>query len=394
MTAASYDLIVIGAGIHGAGIAQAAAARGHSVLVLEKTAPAAGTSSRSSKLIHGGLRYLESGQLSLVRECLHERTLLLRLAPDLVKRVPFYIPVYPGAKRGPTTLRIGLTLYALLGGLAPDTRFARLSRRQWDTLDGLETRRLRAVYRYFDAQTDDVALTRAVLASAQSIGAEVVCPGRLVHGRVHAEGVEVEYALGNTTQVVRANALVNAAGAWANGVLERFVPAQAQLQVQMVQGTHIIVPGTLTQGIYYVPAPSDQRPVFVMPWKGNVMVGTTEHVYHGDPLHVNPRPDERTYLLEVLSYYFPVYRSESTARIVDAFAGLRVLPMGDGTLGHRPREITLHVDREDKPRLLTLYGGKLTAYRATSQRVIERIAPSLPSRRENARTDALPLTPV
>lgn len=394
MTAASYDLIVIGAGIHGAGVAQAAAARGHSVLVLEKTAPAAGTSSRSSKLIHGGLRYLESGQLSLVRECLRERTLLLRLAPDLVKRVPFYIPIYPGAKRGPATLCLGLTLYALLGGLAPDARFARLSRRHWDTLDGLDTRRLRAVYRYFDAQTDDVALTRAVLASAQSLGAEVVCPGRLVHGQVHDEGVEVEYALGNATQVVRADAVVNAAGAWANGVLERFVPVQAQLQVQMVQGTHIIVPGTLTQGIYYVPAPADQRPVFVMPWKGNVMVGTTEHVYHGDPLHVSPRPDERTYLLEVLSYYFPVYRSESTARIVDAFSGLRVLPMGAGKLGHRPRETTFHVDREDKPRLLTLYGGKLTAYRATSQCVIERIAPSLPSRRERARTEALPLTPV
>lgn len=394
MTAASYDLIVIGAGIHGAGVAQAAVARGYSVLVLEKTAPAAGTSSRSSKLIHGGLRYLESGQLGLVRECLRERTLLLRLAPELVKRVPFFVPVYPGAKRGPTMLRIGLSLYAMLGGLAPDARFSRLSRRSWDTLDGLDTRGLRAVYRYFDAQTDDVALTRAVLASAQSLGADVVCPGRLVHGRVHDTGVEVEYALGSATQVVSARALVNAAGAWANGVLERFVPAQAQRQVQMVQGSHIIVPGTLTQGIYYVPAPSDQRPVFVMPWKGNVMVGTTEHLYHGDPLHVNPRPDERTYLLEVLSYYFPAYRSESTARIVDAFAGLRILPMGNGTFGHRPRETTLHVDREDKPRLLTLYGGKLTAYRATAQSVIERIAPSLPSRAEKARTEALPLIPV
>lgn len=394
MTAASYDLIVVGAGIHGAGIAQAAAARGHSVLVLEKTAPASGTSSRSSKLIHGGLRYLETGQFGLVRECLHERALLLRLAPELVKRVPFYIPVYPGTKRGPATLRLGLTLYALLGGLGPDTRFSTLSRRSWDTLDGLETRQLRAVFRYYDAQTDDVALTRAVLASAESLGAELVCPGRLVHGHVHEDGVEVEYALGAATHTVRANVIVNAAGAWANGVLERFVPAQPQLQVQMVQGTHIIVPGNLTQGIYYLPAPSDQRPVFVMPWKGNIMVGTTEHIYHGDPFHVSPRPDERTYLLEVLSYYFPLYRSETTARISDAFAGLRILPMGSGTLGHRPRETTLHVDREHKPRLLTLYGGKLTAYRATAQSVLARVAESLPSRTEKARTDTLPLAPV
>lgn len=394
MTAAPYDLIVIGAGIHGAGVAQAAAARGHTVLVLEKTAPAAGTSSRSSKLIHGGLRYLESGQLALVRECLRERALLLRLAPELVKLVPFHVPIYAGARRGPATLRLGLALYALLGGMSREARYTRLSRSSWDTLDGLDTRRLRAVYRYFDAQTDDVALTKAVLASAQSLGAELVCPGRLTHGRVTEEGVEVEYLANGSIHTAQARALVNATGPWANDVLERFTPAQARLQVQLVQGTHIIVPGTINQGIYYVPAPSDQRPVFVMPWKGRVMVGTTEHVYRGDPGRVSPRPDERTYLLEVLSYYFPQYRSEETARIVDAFAGLRVLPMGSGTLGKRPRETTLHVDRPDKPRLLTLYGGKLTAYRATAHSVVARLRASLPERSAKARTDALPLTPA
>ena len=163
----AYDVVIIGGGIHGVGVAQAAAAAGHRVLLLEKTALASATSSRSSKLIHGGLRYLESAQFGLVRGSLRERTLLLQLAPDLVRRLPFHIPVYAGTTRRPFTIRAGLSLYALLGNLAPDCRFASLPRTDWPDLDGLATDGLQAVFRYYDAQTDDAALTRAVMASAR-----------------------------------------------------------------------------------------------------------------------------------------------------------------------------------------------------------------------------------
>ncbi|MCA9189545.1 MAG: FAD-dependent oxidoreductase, partial [Planctomycetales bacterium] len=164
------DILVVGGGIHGVGVAQAAAAAGYRAVLLEQRRLAAGTSSRSSKLIHGGLRYLESGQFRLVRESLRERELLLRLAPGLVHRQPFYIPVYPHMSRPRWKLTIGLTLYWLLGGMESELRFGSVRRQDWDELDGLTTDKLRAVLRYVDAQTDDRALTEAVMRSAESLG--------------------------------------------------------------------------------------------------------------------------------------------------------------------------------------------------------------------------------
>ena len=142
-----YDIVVIGGGIHGVGVAQAAACGGYSVLLLERTALAAGTSSRSSKLIHGGLRYLEGRDFALVRESLQERAILLNIAPELVRLHPFHIPVYPDTSRRPLTIRAGLMLYALLGELDRASRFRKLQAREWDSLDGLDTRGLQAVYR-------------------------------------------------------------------------------------------------------------------------------------------------------------------------------------------------------------------------------------------------------
>src|SRR6202453_5227544 len=148
----AFDVVVVGGGIHGAGVLQAAVAAGHSTLLIEKGALASGTSSRSSKLIHGGLRYLESGQFSLVRESLRERAVHLKIAPDLVELKPFFIPVYKDTRRRPWQLRIGLALYAILGRFAPGTRFGSVPERGLGELDGLETRNLDAVIRYYDAQ--------------------------------------------------------------------------------------------------------------------------------------------------------------------------------------------------------------------------------------------------
>ena len=194
MNRGGYDVVVVGAGIHGAGVAQCAAASGYRVLVLEQYGPAAGTSSRSSKLIHGGLRYLETAQFPLVRQSLAERETLLRIAPLLVHRLEFFVPVYRETRRRPWELRLGLSLYAVLGGLGPQHRFRSLGRAEWGGLGGLRTEGLAAVYSYLDAQTDDAALTRAVLDSARSFGAEVSCPAAFQKATRTDAGYSIHYA--------------------------------------------------------------------------------------------------------------------------------------------------------------------------------------------------------
>ncbi len=393
MTAARYDLVVIGGGIHGAGVAQAAAAQGHSVLVLEQSALAAGTSSRSSKLIHGGLRYLETGQFSLVKECLQERATLLDIAPELVTLKPFYIPVYKTSRHGPWRLRAGLSLYRLLGDRNEHARSSAVPRSRWGELDGLDTRNLRAVFQYWDAQTDDQALTEAVMNSALDMGATLSMPATFLHASLGEGNVSIEYHYEGRVHQCGALVLVNAAGPWANRILAQTNPVLPQIQTELVQGTHILLDGTLSKGIYYLESPSDARPVFVMPWKNQIMVGTTETVYDGDPGDVKPLVAEKTYLLEVLSYYFPHFRSEQTARITSAFAGLRVLPSSGSSLGARSRDTIIDVDDPKLPRVLTIYGGKLTAYRLTAKKVMQQLAIRLPQRPPKANTATLPLKP-
>jgi glycerol-3-phosphate dehydrogenase len=189
----TYDIVIIGGGIHGVGVAQAAAAAGYSALVLEQTGLASGTSSKSSKLIHGGLRNLESGQWRLVRESLREREVLLRVAPELVRLVPFYIPVYRHTRRPAWQIGTGLSLYALLGGLHENNRFSDMARSGWAQLDGLDTRDLQHVFRYYDAQTDDAALTRAVMHSAESLGAQLHCPASFTGAEYTGNGWRVDY---------------------------------------------------------------------------------------------------------------------------------------------------------------------------------------------------------
>ncbi len=369
-----YDIVVIGGGIHGAGVAQAASAAGYSVLLLEKTAVASGTSSRSSKLIHGGLRYLESAQFGLVRESLREREILLRIAPTLVRRVDFYIPVYARTQRRPWLVRSGLTLYALLGGFIQGTGFETLARARWDNLDGLDTRGLQTVFRYQDAQTDDRALTQAVMRSAQALGASLHCPADFLSARQHDNGFEVDYRQYNNDKSCSARVLINAAGPWVNDMLQRITPRPSMLPVDLVQGTHILVEGEIRQGIYYVEAARDRRAVFVMPWKGKTLIGTTETAFSGDPDTLHPRPEEITYLQETLHAYFPRHRDQA----IDSFAGLRVLPRAAGSLFHRSRETTLHADNPNNVKLISIYGGKLTGYRATSAKVMRLLKTSLP----------------
>ncbi len=394
MSGERYDVVVAGGGIHGTGVAQAAAAAGYSVLLLEKSDLAAGTSSKSSKLIHGGLRYLETFQFGLVAECLRERAILLRVAPQLVRLLPFTIPVFERTRRGPMLVRTGLSLYALLGRFGPGAAFSTLARREWDSLDGLRTDGLRAVFRYSDAQTDDRRLTRAVMASAQSLGAQLAMPAELLAAQLCDDGCEVHYRQDDREKTCRARVLVNAGGPWANDILGRVLPRQEEFPVSLVQGSHIVIDHRFEQGIYYLESPRDGRAVFVMPRENDTLVGTTEIRFRGHPDTVTPYPRERAYLASVVEHYFPALRGAVAGKIREAMAGLRVLPEGKGHAFHKPRETVLRTDRKASPRLLSIYGGKLTAYRATAEKIVGRLAPHLPARTRMADTSRLPLEPA
>lgn len=384
---ADVDLVVVGAGIQGAGVAQAAAAAGYSVLLLERAGIASGTSSRSSKLIHGGLRYLESGQFALVRECLHERALLLRNAPGLVRLVPHHIPVYRETRRRPAWLRAGLSLYALLGGLGTEVRYTVLPRREWQDLDGLHQDGLQAVFRYYDAQTDDMALTRAVVRSAQELGARVRLPAAMTGAAAAGGEMRVHYGQAEGETEVRCHALVNAAGPWVDAVRQMIEPAAPGPGMALVAGTHIVLPRRLNRGVYYTESPRDGRAVFIMPWHGDrTLVGTTERAYRGDPAAIAPRAEEIAYLLETVRHYFP---DGASLEPEAAFAGLRVLPAGEDSAFARPRETRLHVTHAGH--VVSIYGGKLTAYRATAARVLGHLRAVLPPRAARADTRCLPL---
>lgn len=389
---AQYDVVVIGAGIHGAGVAQAAAAAGYSVLVLEQYDEIAkGSSSRSSKLIHGGLRYLESGEFHLVRECLRERAMLLRNAPHLVKLVPFYIPVYSNTRRRPWKIALGLMIYSLFSR----KRFHRIPRSDWNRLDGLRSDDLDAVFSYYDAQTDDARLTRSVLQSARTLGADVITGAELKQARLDSAEVKVSYRKNGQSTTVAARVLVNAAGSWVNHVLRRIqLPTGSpmeQYDMDLVQGAHIIVPGQISHP-YYLEAPQDGRAVFVVPWKNNIMVGTTELSYHGDPADVRPTAAEIEYLLEIYNHYFKCDLTRGD--MIDAFAGLRVLPAGGGNASSKSRETHFHENDPARPRVVSIYGGKLTSYRATAEKLLRRIKTVLPETTPVADTRSLEIPSI
>lgn len=386
-----YDVLVIGAGIQGVGVAQALVAAGYSVLVVEQTAPAAGTSSKSSKLIHGGLRYLESFQLGLVRESLQERKLLLELAPDLVKLKQLHIPVYSQTTRSALTIRAGLQLYRALSKFDQDTRFKTLPKSEWGNLGGLKTEGLKTVFRYAEAQTDDAALTRAVLQSATDLGAEVKLGVKFVGAEVSDKGVRVDLRSPLNDLSVDCRVLVNCAGAWVENIISGIQPRPPLPRVELIQGSHLLLPPVIDH-YFYLEAPSDRRAIFVLPYQGQLMVGTTEKLHQGAPETSVCSQEERHYLLSTLNYYFPhlLYHQDQ----IESFAGLRVLPKNDQNAFSRSRDVMMSCDNEASPRVVSVVGGKLTTYRATAEQVLAKIRPSLPGATARGDTRKIKLTPV
>lgn len=390
----NYDVIIIGGGIQGAGVAQAVQAAGYNSMILEKSHWAAGTSSKSSKLIHGGLRYLKTGNFSLVRESLRERRLLLKNAPNLVALNSFHIPVYKHSQYSPMKIRLALLAYWLLSGCSPDGRFSVISKKYWPQFKGLNTDDLITVFRYQDAQTDDIKLTEAVIQSAIAMGAIASFPSELISAQQTKCGYRVEFDMAQPEghkilESATCRFLINAGGPWVNQIADCISPYPNTIPISLIQGAHLVLDTKISDECFYLESPSDGRAVFVLPWKGGTLIGTTETLFEGDPEKCEITDEEREYLMEVLMAYFPHYQG----KICGEMAGLRVLPKGEDNQTHAQlsREVQLITDSSDQPHYLAIYGGKLTGYRATAAKVVNIIEQTLCVRPHRGNTKYLSL---
>ncbi len=369
----TYDIVIIGAGIQGAGVAQAAAICGYRTLVLEKfSAAGLGTSCKSSKLIHGGLRYLETGQLRLVRECLQERKRLLKNAPHLVKLISFYIPIYKNSTRPAWLIWLGLCIYSILSF----KKFSIVKKSQWENLDNLHQENLRYVFKYYDAQTDDKKLTQAVIKSAIKHGAEIRYNAELINCVANEKTHDICFEKNDQLSYVHAKCIINCSGPWVKNTQDRISPELHTPDIDLISGTHIIINHTTIKGAYYIQA-NDNRAIFILPWKNNtVLVGTTETPYSGDPGEVSPTDSETTYLLENYNQHFNSHVTKN--EIVSAFSGVRVLP-GNTKSSFKKSRDSLIIHNSGIPAQITVVGGKLTGYRASSEKVIKLLKKMLPS---------------
>lgn len=370
------DILIIGGGIHGVAVARDASHRGIRVLLVERGDIASATSSRTSKLIHGGLRYLETGQLRLVRESLRERSLLLRTASDFVRPVPFLMPHYAGRGRAGALVSLGLSLYQMLGGKAAAAGQRRIAAEEAERLaPGLDPEGLRGASIFFDAQMDDAPLCVALALDAERAGAsirthtEVVALARTLDGR----GWRAHFRdqLLGTEAEVEARSVVNAAGPWADDV-RALVHGHPAPSVRRTRGTHVVLPTVASDHALLLTARSDGRVFFVLPWGSHTLVGTTDEDDAAPPEDVGPRVEDVRYLLEEAGAALP--GSLAGIRPVRAFAGVRPLARGRA---ERPsansREHRVIVEE----RIWTIVGGKYTTHRALAERVVDDVSRAL-----------------
>jgi glycerol-3-phosphate dehydrogenase len=379
-----YDLIVIGAGINGAGIARDAALRGLSVLLLDKTDIGAGTTSWSSRLVHGGLRYLEHAEISLVRESLREREGLLRVAPHLVHPLPLTIPIYEWHRRGPWLIRAGMIAYDVLSFDKSLPRHHMMSSEQALKHEpGLSKQGLRGAARYYDAQVafpERVAVENAIVAAAN--GADVRTCAEVTDLLVEAgvvRGVDWRDTLTGENHHARAAVTVNVAGPWVDQVLARIGLADMPRLIGGTKGSHIVVdrfPGASSDALY-IEAKRDRRPYFVIPWNGLYLIGTTDIRYESDLDRIVPSEEEIQYLIDETNTAIPSAGLNRTS-VHYAYAGLRPLPyQPEGKEGGITRR---HMVQDHAPQvegLVSVIGGKLTTYRSLSEHTVDAIVRKL-----------------
>jgi glycerol-3-phosphate dehydrogenase len=367
-----FDLLVIGGGITGAGVALDAVTRGLRVALIDKQDFAAGTSSASSKLIHGGLRYLERGDFRLVHEALQERRRLLHNAPHLVRPLRFVIPFCRGARISPLQWRLGLTLYDAFAGRNNLRRSRPLPMSQLQReFPSLRPAGLRGGASYWDAQVDDARLCIEVLKTASSRGAVVA---NYIESLDFAfAGVTAVHVCDRATArdgesrfTVRARQVVNATGPWADTV-RRLAGDAGNPLLQPTKGVHLVVPSVGIAAAFLLLHPADGRVLFVLPWMGKTLIGTTDTITEQAPDGLAVEPAEVQYLLAAYNHYFTP--SLMPAEVLGSFAGLRPLVRASrGEPSALSRECRLH---ESPSGLISVAGGKYTTYRAMAEAVVD-----------------------
>jgi glycerol-3-phosphate dehydrogenase len=379
----SFDLVVVGGGITGAGVALDAASRGYSVALVEKSDFAAGTSSRSSKLIHGGLRYLQNFDLGLVREALLERSLLVKLAPHLVTPLAFVVPTFEG-KRPDRMLGVGLNMYDVMSWRRGRDEAEEWSPDRHRTIDGAEVleyvpalapRDPTAGYLFYDCQTDDSRLVLTVLGEAERFGTVIAnrCEVTgLVERRGRAAGVLLRDALGGGEFELAAENVVNATGVWADRLRPQELYGEEEVPViRPSRGTHVTLPRELVdvRAGAIVPA-AGGRTVFVLPWLGRTLVGTTDNDYEGSVEHVPPGEEDVEYLLSAVNGFFST--TLGAGDLTGAYAGVRpLISTGDPKKSvDISRKAELY---ETSSGLVTITGGKLTTWRRMAKLAVDRI---------------------
>ena len=383
-----FDVAIIGGGINGCGIARDAAGRGLSVLLVEQGDLASGTSSYSSKLIHGGIRYLENYDFSLVRESLRERELLLENAPHLVRPMRFVIP-HVASMRPAWMIRIGIKLYDFLAGGSVLPRSKVLDLRNdpaGEPLNGNST----TGFQYSDCITDDARLVIANAIDARERGADIRPRTRLVSARRVEKRWQLEIERGGSRETLFARALVNAAGPWAANVIDTLIEGAAPVKLRLVKGSHVVYPRLYPDERAYVLQSDDRRIVFVVPFgEKYTLIGTTDVEISGDPGQASASAEEIQYLCRLAGQFFKTEIEPS--RVVWTFAGVRPLIDSEGSASRATREYQIVSDggNNDAP-LLSLIGGKLTAFRSMSEDVVNRLGRSFAMRPAWTANEPLP----
>jgi glycerol-3-phosphate dehydrogenase len=407
-----FDIVVVGGGITGAGVALDAASRGFSVALVEKADYASGTSSRSSKLVHGGLRYLQNFDLGLVREALLERQLMVKLAPHIVRPLRLVVPAFDGA-RPDLLVGIGLNMYDVMA--TPRLRARRAARRaaatgleetEWsperhrvisgeevlELMPALARRNPTGGYLFYDCQTDDARLVLTVLEEAERFGA--VCANRLevvelAHEHGRAAGVRVIDREGGAQFVVRADSVVNATGVWADRIRPEELHSEAEVPtIRPSRGTHITLSYDdlpLVSGAI-VPA-GEGRTIFALPWLGRSLIGTTDNNYEGDVDHVRPAREDIDYLLEAVNAFFAT--DLGPGDVTGAYAGVRpLISTGDSRKSvDISRKAELY---ETSSGMITITGGKLTTWRRMAKMAVDALV-ERDGRYAPCRTHEIPL---
>ena len=385
LTTAPLDVLVVGGGIVGSGVARDAALRGLKTGLVDQADFASGTSSRSSRLLHGGLRYLEQGRVRLVREASLEKKTLHRIAPHLAEPLGFVFPSYRGEGRPVWQLRIGVKLYDLLcgnGNFEPSRGFTRAETQAM--LPALKAEKLAGAVRYFDALTNDARLVLDTLRSAARHDATVVNYVRLLDARRNSQGwtCDLEDAHTGARHTVNARTLVNATGPWADQV------PHSAVKLRLSKGIHIVIDRRRLPVPSTVVITEGKRILFVLPWGERVIIGTTDTDYRGKPEDVTVDAVDVAYVLRTVNEFFPSVALRD-ADIISSWAGLRPLIANpDGSPSDISRE---HQIKSPEPGWWDIAGGKLTTYRLMAEQAVDQIIRHLGAAAQPCRTATEPL---